>query len=111
MDYKQFLRNRITSLRLEKGISEYQLSLELGKCKTYIQAISSGKSLPSFDVFFDLCEYFNITPDEFFAVHDDDTRNRRNLDHKVSLLSNDDIILLEQLAERLLSRKSGGSQQ
>lgn len=49
MDYAQFVRNRITSLRLEKGISEYQLSYELGKCKTYIQAISSGKSLPSFD--------------------------------------------------------------
>ena len=27
---EEFIRNRITELRLKKGISEYQLSLELG---------------------------------------------------------------------------------
>ena len=28
---EEFIRNRITELRLKKGISEYQLSLELGR--------------------------------------------------------------------------------
>ena len=28
--YIQFLRNRITQLRLQKGVSEYQMSLDLG---------------------------------------------------------------------------------
>ena len=108
MDYAQFVRNRITSLRLEKGISEYQLSYELGKCKTYIQAISSGKSLPSFDSFFDLCNYFDLTPEEFFAIHDNDTQHRRNLNHNISLLSEEDLALLIEITDRLLSRKPGG---
>ena len=31
MNYEEMLRNRITNLRMEKNISEYQLSLEMGK--------------------------------------------------------------------------------
>lgn len=108
MDYAQFVRNRITSLRLEKGISEYQLSYELGKCKTYIQAITSGKSLPSFDAFFDLCNYFDVTPEEFFAAKDDEAPCRRDLNHKASLLSREDLELLTRITDRFLSHKSEG---
>lgn len=44
MDEK-FIAERITELRLKKDISEYQMSLDLGKSKSYIQNISSGRSL------------------------------------------------------------------
>lgn len=68
---EEFIRNRITELRLKKGISEYQLSLELGQNRGYIQAISSGRALPSMKQFLNICEYFEITPLQFF----DDTEN------------------------------------
>ncbi|MBQ7840409.1 MAG: helix-turn-helix transcriptional regulator [Lachnospiraceae bacterium] len=105
MNYSQYLREKITSLRLEKNISEYQLSLEIGKSKTYIQAITSGKSLLSFDAFFDLCEYFNLTPEEFFTQDKNDTAQRRNIRNKVSELYEEDLALVEQLVERLAERK------
>ena len=101
MNYEEMLRNRITNLRMEKNISEYQLSLELGKCKTYIQAITSGKSLPSFDAFFDLCDYFELTPEEFFASVPENEQCRR-LSRKLSCLAQQDLDLVEQLADRLL---------
>jgi len=66
--YKQFLRDRITQLRLQKNISEYQMSMELGHNRGYIQNISSGKSLPSIEGLFDICDYFEITPAEFFDI-------------------------------------------
>lgn len=102
MDYEQYLREKITSLRLEKNISEYHLSTELGRCKTYIQAITSGKSLPSFDAFFDLCEYFNLTPAEFFSP-DDETEQQRRIRKKLTLLPPEDRTLLEQLLDRMLT--------
>ena len=37
---EEFIRNRITELRLKKGVSEYQMSMELGQNRSYIQAIS-----------------------------------------------------------------------
>lgn len=43
---KKFIGDRITELRIKKNVSEYQMSLDLGKNKSYIQSISSGRSLP-----------------------------------------------------------------
>ena len=45
MDSK-FIADRITELRLKKNVSEYQMSLDLGRNKTYIQSITSGRNLP-----------------------------------------------------------------
>lgn len=69
---EQFLRDRISQLRMKKGVSEYQMSLELGHSRGYIQNISSGKSLPSITGLFEICEYFNITPAQFFDEQTDD---------------------------------------
>ena len=62
----RFVQNRITELRMKKGVSEVQMSYDLGHCRGYIQAISSGRSVPSMKEFLYICEYFDITPAEFF---------------------------------------------
>ena len=41
-----FIRERITQLRIKKGVSEYQMSYDLGHSRGYIYNISSGKVLP-----------------------------------------------------------------
>ena len=64
--YEKFVRDRITQLRIRKGISEYQMSYDLGHSRGYIYNISSGKSLPPLSEFFAICDYFGITPAEFF---------------------------------------------
>lgn len=48
----QFVRDRITQLRLKKGVSEYQMSYDLGHSRSYVYNISSGKSLPLWQNFF-----------------------------------------------------------
>ena len=58
---EEFIRNRITELRLKKGVSEYQMSMDLGQNKNYVQAISSGRALPSMKQFLNICEYMEIT--------------------------------------------------
>lgn len=72
MNYEEFIRNRITKLRMLKNVSEYQMSLDLGHSKSYIQSISSGRALPSMSEFISICEYLGITPKEFF---DDENSN------------------------------------
>lgn len=62
----EFVRDRITQLRIQKGVSEYKMSYDLGHSRGYINNISSGKTLPSMTEFFSICEYFGITPVEFF---------------------------------------------
>ncbi len=46
------------------------MSLTLGKSESYINRIESKKMLPSMSVFFYICDYFGITPREFFDFSD-----------------------------------------
>ena len=67
-----FIGKRITELRLARGISEYQMSLELGMSGSYIQGITSGKNVPSVRQFFNIADYFGVSMSEFFAESDDE---------------------------------------
>ena len=64
--YAEFVRERITNLRIKKGVSEYKMSYDLGHSRGYINNICAGKTLPSMSEFFAICDYFDITPMEFF---------------------------------------------
>ena len=67
MDFIDFFYNRITQLRLQKGVSARDMSLSLGQSESYINKIENRRTLPSFSGFIYICEYFGITPAEFFS--------------------------------------------
>lgn len=97
---EQFVRERITKLRLQKDISEYQLSYDLGHSRGYINNISSGKSLPSLSEFFAICDYFGITPQDFFDTgHDNPVLTSKILD-EIKDLNDEDLLLLLTLIKR-----------
>ena len=100
----EFVRERITQLRLQKGISEYKMSYDLGHSRGYINNISSGKSLPSMTEFFAICEYFDITPIEFFNTSVADPLVMRNTVQGLEQLSAEDLELVQKTVERLLKK-------
>lgn len=57
---------QLAKLRLKKGVSARDMSLTLGQSESYINRIENKKMLPSMSVFFYMCDYFGITPQEFF---------------------------------------------
>lgn len=61
-----FIRERITQLRLQKNVSEREMSLDMGRGHGYIHNIVSGASLPTMESFLEICEYFHVTLMEFF---------------------------------------------
>ena len=65
MDEKE-ISMRIAKLREEKGVSARDMSLSIGQNPGYINNIETGKSMPSLTALFYICEYFGITPCEFF---------------------------------------------
>lgn len=66
MDYTEWFRRRLTQLRMEKGVSARDMSLSLGQSPSYINKIENQRTLPSMTGFFYICDYFGITPGEFF---------------------------------------------
>ena len=64
--YEEQFSKRLTELRTQKGVSARDMSLSIGQNPGYIRAIESGTAFPTMANFFYICEYFNITPQEFF---------------------------------------------
>lgn len=89
--YQDFLRSRITQLREQKGISEYRLSLELGKSGSYIRSITCGATLPSLKELFNLIAYFEISPAVFFEGLDDKKTLRAVVKEKLQELDDEDL--------------------
>lgn len=64
--YETFIAKRLSQLREAKGVSAREMSLDIGQNPSYINRIENGKNLPSMLGLFYICEYLQITPEEFF---------------------------------------------
>ncbi len=101
----EFVRERITQLRLQKNVSEYKMSYDLGHSRGYINNISSGKVLPSMAEFFSICEYFNITPVEFFSSEINNPIEIKEMLQDIDQLSPKDLKLVHEVIKRLISEE------
>lgn len=98
----EFVRDRITQLRLQKDVSEYKMSYDLGHSRGYINNISSGKTLPSMTEFFAICDYFEITPVEFFNYEVSNPKLVNQIVSDIEQLSEEDLELIHMNIKRLL---------
>ena len=99
--YENFVRERITNLRIKKGVSEYQMSYDLGHSRGYVYNISSGKAMPPLKEFFAICDYFEVTPQQFF---DDSTQNPELVQKAISgmkQLDESDMLMLLGIINRM----------
>lgn len=97
---KDFIRERISDLRIQKGVSEYQMSLDLGHSKSYIQSISSGKSLPSMPEFLSICDYLGVTPKDFFDKDNENPKMFSDIQGELLQMSTKDMELVLKIAKR-----------
>ncbi len=100
-----FIRNRITELRMKKGVAEYRMSSEMGHSKGYIQGISSGKTLPSLTEFLYICDYLGVTPKEFFDTETNEPAQVHALLEQTRNMDEDDLDMLILIAKWINSKK------
>ena len=96
-----FIRERISQLAAESGKSEKQISRELGRSAGYIQALTSGKSMPSITMLFQLCEYFEVSPRDFFDPGIKYPLTLQNILTCASHQNDDDLETLEMISRKL----------
>ena len=102
---EDFVRERITQLRLRKGVSEYQMSYDLGHSRGYVYNISSGKALPPLKELFSICDYFGLTPQQFFDEGEDNPELIKSAIAGMKDLDKEDILILLSLINRLGKNK------
>lgn len=100
MEREDFCR-RLTQLRVNKGVSARDMSLSIGQSPNYINGIESGDNYPSMTTFFYICDYFGITPRDFFDVESTDPRKAAELWAVARALPNEQLDLLIALAKGL----------
>ncbi len=100
MEMKEFSR-RLSVLRLNKDVSARDMSLSIGQSPSYINNIETGVNFPSMTVFFYICEYLGITPQEFFEVDSHNPVKENELLKAAQGLSNEQLDHLIAIAKGL----------
>lgn len=70
--FEDFFVKRLVSLRNQKNVSAREMSLALGQNESYINRIENGKTFPSLQAFFYICEYLQVSPKDFFDEENPD---------------------------------------
>lgn len=92
--YEEFFSKRLATLRMSKGVSARDMSLSLGQSESYINKIENGKSFPTMQNFFYICEYLQITPKDFF---EDNITNPVAMNEAISYLEKLDTVQFESI--------------
>jgi len=104
INYEEFLRARITELRLKKNVSEHKMSLELGKSGSYIRGITSGAAMPSVKELFNIIEYLDVSVCEFFVPLEQTDTPYAMLCERLRGLGDDDISKVNTLIDWIESQ-------
>lgn len=102
--YEDFFPIRLAQLRTKKDVSARDMSLSIGQNAGYINNIETGKALPSMSAFFFICEYLNITPQEFFDTDSKQPEQIRNLTENLKRLDSQQLSNISAIVEGLIKK-------
>ena len=92
---------RLTELREKKGVSAREMSLAIGQSKSYINNIENGRNYPKMAVFFYICDYLGVTPQEFFETENANPGRVTSLSEQLKGLSEQQLDLIEAMIRNL----------
>ncbi len=95
---------RLARLREKKGVSAREMSLSIGQHDGYINSIETGKSKPSIDALFYICEYLEITPCEFFDVDSSNPARLNTIISDMKKLSDEELDIIAALVKGLIKK-------
>ena len=101
IEYEKRFPQRLTQLRMRKGVSARDMSLSIGQNTGYSNSIESGKNFPTMKNFFYICEYLHITPKEFFEDGSTDPETIRKMVENLKRLDGEQVDALSKIVEGL----------
>jgi len=99
--YEKFTQERIAQLRLKRDVSARDMSLSLGQNVSYINKIENGKSLPSLQGLFYICDYLGVTPQEFFDLSSRDPGRIGQIVENLKKLDDQTLASVAQIVQKL----------
>lgn len=96
-----FISGRIRTLREAKNIPAQSMSRELGYNASYINKIENRNAKPSIDGLFEICDYLEITFEDFFDTGMEYPDKIYELLECAKELDNEDIQILIDIAKKI----------
>ncbi|MBO5488669.1 MAG: helix-turn-helix transcriptional regulator [Eubacterium sp.] len=103
--YEEEFPIRLAKLRSQKGVSARDMSLSIGQNAGYINNIETGKALPSMSSFFFICEYLDVSPQEFFELDSRCPQKLRELMENLKCLSPEELDHIAFVVQGLAQNK------
>jgi len=95
---KEF-QERLAELRLQKDVSAREMSQSIGQSENYICNIENHHNLPSMSVFFYICDYLKVSPQEFFDLESRAPDRLSEITAKLKRLNPEQLALVSKLVE------------
>jgi transcriptional regulator with XRE-family HTH domain len=102
--FKEDFSLRLSLLRTQMNISARDMSLSLGQNPGYINSIENGKSLLSMAMFFYICEYLHVSPEEFFNTSNAYPTKIKKIVGDLSPLDDETLTAVETIIEKLTKK-------
>lgn len=104
MDYIEWFYHRLVELRMQKGVSARDMSLSFGQSESYINKIENRRTLPSFTGFIYICEYFGISPQEFFNQNATAPQKTKELMQELEKLTSEQTAHILQIVKDITAK-------
>ena len=105
--YQQYqeMGRRISQRRKELHIKQSTLAEQLGISNNHLSSIENGREHPSLDIFTDICNALNVTPDYLLlgCMHPNDLP--QNLADMLRLCEKQDLELIEHILTFFIQKK------
>ena len=101
---EELFYKRLIELRMAKNVSARDMSLSLGQSPNYINNIENERSFPSMQVFFYICDYFGITPMEFFDMESSNPSKLKDLTEQMKSLNDSQLSLIENMIKNMIKK-------
>ncbi len=98
---ESFIQERIAELRVNRGVSAREMSLSLGQSESYINTIENKKALPSMQVFLYICDYFKISPKDFFDTENKNPQKITELVKELNKLDKNQLMHISEIVKGL----------
>jgi transcriptional regulator with XRE-family HTH domain len=102
--YEEQFSKRLAELRTKKGVSARDMSLSIGQNPGYIRAIECGTTFPTMSNFFYICEYLNVTPQEFFDFDEELSNGLNFLVDQLRQFDNEQIRTLTAFVKTIVKK-------
>lgn len=105
IDYEELFINRLIKLRKQKGISARSMSLSIGQNANYINQVEGKKTFPSMQSFFYICDYLDVSPEEFFDAGNKNPTLYEEFFEDIKKLDDNELYHIHEIIRSLVKRQ------